>query len=102
MSAKNRYLRKFVDISTLKVLKYFLNFRCYHQELNTVKYFLIRSIIPTIKCVQELLSSKEDDRNWKGILISIACIIAILISVLVSVAILTPKEKSTFFSEGRR
>jgi len=49
----------------------------------------------------ELLSSKEDDKNWKGIIISIGCISLILMSVIVSVVILTPEEVDKK-SYGRR
>ena len=43
--------------------------------------------------LQELVAANPNDRNWKGIIIALACIVLILASVAVSVVILTPPEE---------
>ena len=48
------------------------------------------------------MASKEDDKNWKGILISIGCISLILTSVIVSVIILTPPKHLEDEIPGKR
>ena len=43
--------------------------------------------------LQELVAASPNQRNWKGIIIALCCILLILASVAVSVVILTPPEQ---------
>ena len=51
--------------------------------------------------LQELVTSKPDDKNWKGVIIALICIILILITVFFSIFMLSP-EKSAAIVSGRR
>ena len=45
------------------------------------------------------MAANPNDRNWKGIIIALACIVLILASVAVSVVILTPPEEVSLLYE---
>ena len=54
-----------------------------------------------INLFQELLTSKPDNKNWKGLIIAVVCIIFILATVTLSVVVLSPEHMDSKIS-GKR